>query len=163
MIVSFDAGKYSLAWAAFEQDVLTNCGFIEWSEEKWPSEIERRFRAGFDWAPCRYLIEYQQIYTSGRHRTRKPADVLACTLTVGRVQQALGQYAKLELVLPHTWKGSVKKEIMTERIPTFLSTAERAILHAAKVPNAKRHNVVDAIGLGLWGLRRLTRCRPPQE
>ena len=56
------------------------------------------------------------------------------------------------LVPPKKWKGSVDPDIMIERIKSKLSPGE-----LARVSNygARTHNVWDAIGLGLWHLKRM--------
>lgn len=55
-------------------------------------------------------------------------------------------------VYPHTWKGNVPKTIHNLRVLKKLSTGELSVLK--KRPRAKSfdHNMVDAIGLGLWWL-----------
>ncbi len=58
-------------------------------------------------------------------------------------------------VYPPQWKGNVPKKIMTERIKKLLTPKERAILDAGDWPKSLEHNVVDAIGIGLWRLGRL--------
>lgn len=58
-------------------------------------------------------------------------------------------------VYPPQWKGNVPKKIMTERIKKLLTSKERAILDAGDWPKSLEHNVVDAIGIGLWRLGRL--------
>lgn len=82
-------------------------------------------------------------------------DLLDLSVTVGRFQETLrSQGAKVELVFPRTWKGTVKKDIHNRRVLEQLTAAELALL--PKRPRAKDfdHNMIDAIGLGLWKLGR---------
>jgi hypothetical protein len=65
----------------------------------------------------------------------------------------------VEWVRPRAWKGTVKKEIMTNRIIAIMN--ERADGTNIELPTAKslQHNVYDACGLGLWALGQLERKR----
>jgi len=54
-------------------------------------------------------------------------------------------------VQPSVWKGQVPKKIHGPRIVAVLSNDEK------KGIDLKNHNTVDAIGLGLWALKRLAR------
>ena len=58
-------------------------------------------------------------------------------------------------VRPHEWKGGVPKEIHNARVLEKLSSAESLLL--PKLPASKLHNVVDAVGLGLFELGRMGR------
>jgi hypothetical protein len=85
-----------------------------------------------------------------RQRAQKgdPNDLLYCMMMNGAIFDRIGPNA--ELVDVSMWKGSVPKDIMGERIKSKLSAAELALLGTK--PN---HNVVDAVGIGLWKLQRL--------
>lgn len=156
--ITFDPGKRSAAWAVFDGPVLVRCGMERWGDNVFPLSLEELFRASRTWEPMRVLIEYQQIYAHGRARTRNAADILSVTLTAGRIAQAIGPHAGApRFVLPHEWKGSVRADVMLGRIVAILSSSERDILHATQVPRTLLHNVVDAIGLGLWSVGRLGR------
>jgi hypothetical protein len=58
------------------------------------------------------------------------------------------------LVAPRTWKGNIPKAIHNERVLGALTAAERATL--PKRPRAKDfdHNMIDAVGIALWQLRK---------
>jgi hypothetical protein len=58
-------------------------------------------------------------------------------------------------VTPQQWKGTLAKEIFAKRILSRLSAYEMSVLDDLKMAESKKHNVIDAIGLGLWGLGRL--------
>jgi hypothetical protein len=54
-------------------------------------------------------------------------------------------------VFPRTWKGTIRKEIMTRRIENCLTESEKQkVLHL-------NHNVLDAIGLAKWAASRKTK------
>jgi len=63
--------------------------------------------------------------------------------------------AETEYVYPRTWKGTVPKDIHNERVLQKLSSAELSVLQ--KKPRATKfdHNMVDAVGIGLWKLGRM--------
>jgi hypothetical protein len=60
--------------------------------------------------------------------------------------------ARAELVEPHKWKGSTPKNIHQPRILKCLDYANTRVLEDGLegVAVSKQHNVVDAVGLGLW-------------
>ncbi len=61
-----------------------------------------------------------------------------------------------EYVEPGQWKGATPKDISHARIWAALTADERALLAKAGegVAPSKRHNIVDACGLGLWAVGR---------
>lgn len=147
--LAFDPGKHVIGWASFVDDDLIRCGLHS------PDHLATMA------APpeARILVEYQQIYTRGKSRTRNPADVLSVTIVAGRIVQALRptRSETVELILPHAWKGGVDGDVMTRRIVSMLTPKECEILRATKVQKSLLHNVIDAIGLGLWSVGRLGR------
>jgi hypothetical protein len=61
----------------------------------------------------------------------------------------------LEEVLPRTWKGTMPKRAMLACIVKSLDVNERALVRALGLPASLVHNVLDAIGIGLWSCNRL--------
>ncbi len=105
----------------------------------------------------RVIVERPMIYPGGRQKAR-PADVIKLATRAG---EAAGLYARTagiepEYVEPHAWKGSVDKNISHARIWAKLTPAEQAIVSDAArgVAPSKRHNILDAVGIGLWGIGR---------
>lgn len=49
------------------------------------------------------------------------------------------------------WKGTIRKSIHHKRI---IAECPKAAQLAAATPKTYRHNVYDAVGLGLWAIRR---------
>lgn len=83
-------------------------------------------------------------------------DLIDLAVLVGELKRFYeSQDFKVELVWPRTWKGNVKKEIMTERILSRLKPDELALVPLRPRAKTPDHNTVDAIGLGLWKLGRL--------
>jgi hypothetical protein len=93
------------------------------------------------------LIEEPTLY---RHSKARPADVMALQLKVGELKgrfEAVG--CRVELVQPRTWKRQVPKDIHNARTLKALTDAERRLVEG------QRHDVIDAVGLGLWKLGRM--------
>lgn len=93
------------------------------------------------------VIEKPQIY-QGRKQKGDPNDLIDLAMVVGAWRH---EHPYTELVKPRQWKGQVPKAVMTKRILSKLTDAELAVLGDLK----SNHNVVDAVGIGLWKLGRL--------
>ena len=98
------------------------------------------------------VCELPQVYP---HSKVDPNDLVRLAVRVGELK-ALAEHmgATVTLVLPRQWKGSVPKTIHGRRIQGQLSPWERGIYSAVPCAASKRHNVLDAIGLGIWFLQR---------
>jgi hypothetical protein len=99
-------------------------------------------------------IESQVIYP---HSKADPNDILTLAREAGRVAgrcEAFG--AEVFWVKPSDWKGQLPKEIQHRRVWAALTEAEQATLTQAcrGMAPSKRHNVLDAVGIGLWVLKR---------
>jgi hypothetical protein len=106
------------------------------------------------------VIERPQIY-SPKVSKADPDDIITLAMRAGKAVQyfldrGLNESNVLE-VKPATWKGQVKKEVHHARILKALLHEEVLLLTAFLEPvaKAKRHNVLDAVGLGLWALGRI--------
>lgn len=151
-ILAFDVGKRMAAWALAREGRIIGCGLVRWNDGVYPREL------GPAPEPVRAIIELPQVRTRGRGRTPRASDIVACAITCGRVAQALGPKATIEMVDPHDWKHSVDADVMLGRIESKLDQAERVILQRVQrsgVPASLMHNVIDAVGIALWGSGRL--------
>ncbi len=98
------------------------------------------------------IIELPQIYPGPRDED--PNDLIQVARCVGQWECELRRAgATVRLVHPREWKGSVPKTVHNARVLAALTDAERARL--PKLPASKLHNVLDAVGLGLWLLKRI--------
>ncbi len=99
------------------------------------------------------VIECPQIYPGVKSKGN-PNDLIKLAFEAGRI---IGLFNPVELrvIKPRDWKGTIKKEAMLKRILSKLTEEELAIVKAANIPKAVEHNVLDAIGIGLWHLGRL--------
>jgi hypothetical protein len=93
-----------------------------------------------------YVVELPRVYP-GPKQMAPPNDLVDLAYLAGALD---GIPSDGEIVHPRTWKGSVPKKVMTKRIENALSPHERAIL--ARISGARRHNAIDAVGLGKWKL-----------
>jgi len=125
-ITAIDPGARA-GWALFFGRDLTACGPGD------PDELVGEV-----------VIECPRVYPHGKV---DPNDLIVLARRVGRIEERAGR--PCTLVFPRAWKGTVKKPIMTARILSRMTTAERGLL--MKID----HNVIDAIGLGLWKVGRL--------
>lgn len=100
------------------------------------------------------VAERPQIYERG---DVDPNDIVTLAIRLGR---QLGRFPEspIGLVLPAKWKGQVPKPIHNRRVLDALSPAEEKVYLACGVSESKRHNVIDAIGLGKWALTNRHRC-----
>jgi hypothetical protein len=146
VLVAIDPGG-TTGWAAFHSCVLIAAGFTENPYEV----IDLLPRAARD--PDCVVIELPQ------HRSRKSknfADIITLAVLVGELKNMWRDRCHaVEPVWPTTWKGSVPKDIHNDRVLEKLSPKERDVLQ--KSPRAKKfnHNMIDAVGIGLWKLGRM--------
>lgn len=143
-VVAIDPGRVS-GWAQFSHGRLTAAGTLAFAKliEHPPGH------------PIAVVIELPQVY----HRAGKgdPNGLIKLAVQVGRLQEYYERSfgSAVTLVIPRRWKGTVKKEVHGRRIARALDDSERALL--PKRPRAKDfdHNMLDAVGLGLWLLGRM--------
>ncbi len=97
----------------------------------------------------RALIIEMPRYYPGRQKG-DVNDLLDLAAVVGYCERICHPYSKR--VYPAAWKGQVPKPVMSKRILSCLSPDELANIQTA---GSKTHNIVDAIGIGLWHFNRL--------
>lgn len=157
-LVAVDPGKRSCGVAVFEQRRLT---------QAWLARIPRGGGADLDavallarqvlrtlctTSVTEILLEWPQIYQGGKQKG-DPNDLLFLAGLDGAIVSAL-PYAHATAVRPRDWKGTTDPDIVCARIKQIVQEAgESAII---QWPCASlEHNVLDAIGIGLWHLGRL--------
>ena len=94
------------------------------------------------------------------HDRVNPNVLIELAIKVGRhVERAASLGIAAELVRPSEWKGSVPKKIHQPRICRELDAQELELLGDVLClhSQSKGHNVVDAVGIGLFHLGRLPR------
>lgn len=144
-VLAFDPGKDHVGWAFFDKFGLMHCGFTDFSKGQ-----DLQHLLGL--APMHVIVEVPQIYP-GRSSKGDPNDLISVAVTVGRIVQLFG--SQVETVRPRTWKGTVDPDVMLDRIISRLMSSELVAYRATKVISSRLHNVIDAVGIGLYKLGRL--------
>lgn len=117
-------------------------------------DLARGILHGHNFGGCLVVIEFPRWYP----HTHKVDwnDLIDLAGVAGRLRGYYErQNAKVEYVRPRTWKGTVRKDVHNKRVLAALTDEERALL--PKRPRTKDydHNLVDAVGIGLWKLGRM--------
>ena len=97
------------------------------------------------------IIECPVVYL-GHKSKGNPNDLIALAFEAGRIAALAPTYEK---ITPRQWKGTIKKEVMLRRILSKLTDRELQLIKGLELPPSKEHNVIDAVGIGLWKLGRL--------
>lgn len=142
-VLAIDPGA-DMGWAMFESGNLTECGLAHEPLAPWKSADL-------------LVIERPQHYPGGVKCD--PNDLITLAIKVGRVEAFVSARLLLEVV-PRRWKGTVPKDIIAQRVHTALRgpygsgpTQYSVFLRGVNpVPKGKQHNVIEAVGLGLWFL-----------
>lgn len=140
MHYSVDPGKLSIALAVWCNSILTAVNFF-------------KVQCIEDWSIVKFartdgilFIERPQIYQMKRSKG-DPNDLLDVMRTVGVCYAMATQVVEYK---PAQWKGQVSKKVMKDRILKVLTESERAILDK----QGSNEHIIDAIGIGLYGLQR---------
>jgi hypothetical protein len=83
-------------------------------------------------------------------------DLLSVNIHAGQWIRSINA-AHTRRLFPHQWKGGLDKATHQPRILDALTPDERATI--PKLAASKLHNVIDAIGIGLFALERMGRGR----
>lgn len=148
-LTAIDPGATS-GWAQFTAGKLSAAGIFR--DYEYPAVWHRGYEQTL-------VLEIPRIYP---HRSKgDPNDIVQLALTVGEIR---GHYRPLVTHLsetyPATWKGQVPKEIHHARVLKVLADDEKKLLDAERRkvtktnPHGYDHNMLDAVGLGLWFLQR---------
>jgi hypothetical protein len=141
MLAAIDPGE-DQGWSVFDDD-------------------SRLVACGLGPLPARYtiqraVVEKPMIYPGGRQRAN-PADVITLAVRAGEAGGTLRLGgAEVTYVEPARWKGSVSKDISHARIWAKLAPSEQTVVATScrNLAPGKRHNVMDAVGLGLFAAGR---------
>jgi hypothetical protein len=161
-LITFDCGLAYVGGALFDADTkkMLECFYIDTGVDARDEaeqtadlvlKIHEIFKPFLDNAQI--VVEYPEQY-SQTPAPRSSVQGLACT-GGGIVCMLKRPTNSVHFVLPKVWKGQVPKDIMLERIVSKLSEDEKVLLESKKYAKYKKHNVIDAIGVGLYKLERL--------
>jgi hypothetical protein len=152
-LLAIDPSLRGTGWAYFENTVLTHCGVVGGPNQLSNIEAVRAIRTSFHVviAPDEVALEFPRIYPKGRGASDNvdPNDLL----WVAAVAGALCTLGPPVTYYPSDWKGQSKKEKTLRIVLQACNPAERAVIET--VQGAKRHNAVDAVGIGMYHLKRI--------
>lgn len=96
------------------------------------------------------IIEHMRSYSFQRQKGDQN-DLLDLAVVEGIL---IGDALEFELVEPRTWKGTRPKDVQAEKVTMPALKPEEAVL-LGSVRGKRVHNAVDAVGIGLWALKRI--------
>lgn len=148
-LLTFDPGVNHIGWAHFDsKGFLQACGLLR--------DDLMRGVAGLRSALLRVrkvVIELPEIYNP-RFMKGDPNDLINVTRVVGAIEHCFYGVAEVRVVQPKIWKGQAHKDVTAHRVRHTLDQVENIVLGTTDCPRHLKHNVYDAIGLGLWSLGR---------
>lgn len=144
-ILCFDPGE-TTGWALFTNGVLAIAQYEKFADVIVDPPCLERFA----------LVIIEKPQWRPHERKIDINDLIELAVMVGELKRVYRSFGSdVNLVVPTTWKGSVPKEIHNRRVLSHLSPEELARVPLRPRSKKPDHNAVDAIGLGLWKLRRM--------
>lgn len=117
-----------------------------------PEVIKRKMHL----VPRFMIIETPEVYAGGQANAN---NLITLAIRIGGlIEYFETQRAQVTTVLPRNWKGSTPKLIFCNR--TFEKLWKGHKEKILTFPKSKQHDVLDAIGLGMWFFNRI---QPEQE
>jgi len=153
-ILSIDPGFKYFGFAILDDSEVLSAGLSKTKVGAWATKSRQppSFLAlldvvqAYEWESRHAVIEFPRV-----HRDTPNND------SIVKLAAACGAYTALletqdftiEWVEPREWKGMVPKDIMYKRIIAKLNTEEYS-----RIDKPQDHNVIDAVGIGLWQIRK---------
>jgi len=144
MLLTIDPGTKAMGWALWEHSQMVDCGLAR--GKSWTEAVMQMPKISVS----NLAIEDQQIYRTSQIDAHA---LLAVARVVGAVI-AYYSFCPHRLVKPSKWKGQLPKNICGARTLSKLSSEEKALIGKAGCPRYLEHNLLDAIGIGLWATGR---------
>lgn len=97
------------------------------------------------------ILERPRVYTDKRKWKGDPNSLIKLAWIGGVLQERTEQEfhpKRVHTIEPSEWKGRRPKEVDNRLTLSLLSEEEKKVI--PKVPKSYMHNVLDAIGIGLW-------------
>lgn len=151
MLVAIDPGKHECGVAVFKDDGDLVKAFL----------LPREMRLDLECLTVRAVVlEVMRVYPDRQGKKVPPNDLIDVA-TAGAVLagRCASYYTEVIGVYPRDWKGTMDGDAMTRRIAAYVASEkwDDRISYAG----AKTHNILDAIGIGLWYFRKInTRLLP---
>ena len=153
-LLSIDPGFRYFGYAILSEEELLYADISKTESEDWdkwsnqpPSFLNvAEIALNYEWAEKKAVIEYPKV-----HRDTPNPEAIVKLAAASGAYTALLQAAgfHVEWVEPRAWKGTVPKAIMCKRILAKLDKNEYG-----RIKNPKDHNIIDAVGIGLWKIRK---------
>lgn len=146
MFYAVDPGKKKSSVAAFREGELVGVYMVPaWSLKMQADQLGT------------VVVEMPRAYPGSPVRVNDLIDLAAAGMAVASKLSAPG--ANVRQIYPAEWKAQVPKKICQKRIDRVLSIEERARMVSCMiaVKPSLRHNLWDAIGIGLFALGRVKR------
>jgi len=147
MMVAIDPGKHASGWAVFSRRRLWACGFGNDHHAILEAAVGRVDLV---------VLEVPRVYDRRRWKG-DPNDLIDISIAGGILAGAL-RAEQVKPIRPQDWKGQTPKAVQTERTVAKLTKAELEKLEGVTT-KSKLHNVIDAVGIGLWELKRCQNAR----
>jgi len=152
-VIAIDPGK-DAGVAVFVDCILQHAALANWDDSHAVFRAAARWQDSVDGVMCRgdVVCEVPQSYRMGAASRQS---LLTLSFRAGYLVGLL-RPEMFRLVTPQEWKGQTPKHIQQARTAAVLSTQEHDVLMRVMrdIPESKQHNVWDAVGIGLWHLRR---------
>lgn len=147
-LISVDPGKHAFGWALFEDGDFIAGGLCGNDTQAIDGDLKAL-------GATEAIIELPQVYQQ-RMWKGDPNDLIEVAIVAGKAAHALAMAGAtdIEFVKPRVWKGTRSKKICNKLTLDTLTSCERAAFDTIEVLASLRHNVIDAIGIGLWRLKR---------
>jgi len=160
LTLCIDPGTAHTGWAVYRGTVLVGCGHT--SFKKILANLQR-FLVPFlqEGDQARIVIEVPKKYKYEEHPV---GDLITLAFRAG-VIAGIQHLTELVVYDPHGWKGSTPKPVHHRRVFSVLTEAEQnLVVKQTKSARCKGENqnapspdMLDAIGLGLFHLKRMGR------
>lgn len=150
MILCIDPGVRAAGVALFDDKELTTAWLAEGKDWEDTADSVMRKLPVNSCLVQEVVVEHMQIYK--QTGLAQANDLITVSMMAGRVTGLFSGWASAKSYLPRDWKGQVPKDIMVKRVEKVISKEE---LKRVDWPSAdKRHNVWDAISIGLFRVGR---------
>jgi hypothetical protein len=148
-LLTIDPGNCT-GWAYFEDGILRDSGMIlYYGLENMPWYFPHAHDVGT------LVIEKPRIYDR-RNWKGDPNDLIRVGIIAGHINGCISNGHTTKWVYPQEWKGNRPKEVDHRHTKSLLGPVELEILQESckNMVKSQLHNMLDAIGIGLWYLRR---------
>jgi hypothetical protein len=148
-LVTCDPGKDATGLAAFDVHGRLVKAELWRPDDNWDDVTSDRLKA-FCGTAARFIVELPK--GRGSKDVKKINSLIQLAFFAGLFAGSSG--CTVGWLHPHEWKGQRPKEVDNRYTLSILSEEEREMVKRVKCPESLRHNMIDAIGIGLWKVGR---------